>query len=73
MALNFLVSLIRIIIVCCVLILMSVGVMIVWNAVIPAIFNLPAINLWQALGLFYLSNVFFNQGSINIFRDSDDE
>jgi hypothetical protein len=28
-----------------------------WNAVMPAIFGLPAINFWQALGLLLLSRL----------------
>ena len=30
-----------------------------WNAVIPAVFGLPAIGFWQALALFALSRIFF--------------
>ena len=30
-----------------------------WNALMPAIFGLPAISFWQALGLFLLSRILF--------------
>lgn len=30
-----------------------------WNALMPAIFGLPLISFWQALGLFLLSRIFF--------------
>jgi hypothetical protein len=30
-----------------------------WNALMPEIFDLPAISFWQALGLFLLSRVLF--------------
>ena len=32
-----------------------------WNALMPAIFSLPAINFWQALGLLLLSRLFFGR------------
>lgn len=32
-----------------------------WNALMPAIFGLPAINFWQALGLFLLSRILFGR------------
>ncbi len=32
-----------------------------WNLLIPAILGLPAINFWQALGLFLLSRVLFGR------------
>ena len=34
-------------------------VMLLWNALMPVIFNLQAINFWQALGLLILSKIFF--------------
>ena len=30
-----------------------------WNALMPAIFSLPAVSFWQALGLLLLSRLFF--------------
>jgi len=32
-----------------------------WNALIPAIFGLPAITFWQALGLFAISRILFGR------------
>lgn len=32
-----------------------------WNALIPAIFGLPAISIWQALGLLVLSRILFGR------------
>lgn len=33
-----------------------------WNALMPGIFKLPAIGLWQALGLLALSHILFKGG-----------
>lgn len=38
--------------------LLTVGL---WNVLMPAILNLPAINFWQALGLLLLSRVLFGR------------
>jgi hypothetical protein len=35
--------------------------MALWNALMPAILGLPAINFWQALGLFLLSRLLFGR------------
>jgi hypothetical protein len=35
-----------------------------WNALMPAIFNLPAIGFWQALGLLVLSQILFKGGHV---------
>jgi hypothetical protein len=32
-----------------------------WNALMPAIFGLPAIGFWQALGLFLLARLLFGR------------
>lgn len=37
----------------------SAIVMILWNWLIPALFNGPTISLWQALGLLALSKILF--------------
>jgi len=37
--------------------LVGLLVMLLWNALMPAIFALPAISYWQALGLFILSRL----------------
>lgn len=40
-----------------------VGLLVVglWNVLMPAIFGLPAISFWQALGLFLLSRILFGR------------
>lgn len=35
-------------------------VMLLWNALMPEIFHLPAITFWQALGLFLLTKILFS-------------
>ncbi len=35
-------------------------VMLLWNALMPVIFHLPAITFWQALGLFLLAKILFS-------------
>jgi hypothetical protein len=35
-------------------------VMLLWNALMPAIFHLPLITFWQALGLLILAKIFFS-------------
>lgn len=37
-------------------------VMWLWNAIMPAVFNLSEINYWQAAGLLILGRVFFGGG-----------
>lgn len=37
----------------------SVIVMLLWNALIPAVFSGPVINYWQAAGLLLLSKILF--------------
>jgi hypothetical protein len=36
--------------------------MLLWNALMPLLFHLPAINFWQALGLLLLGRIFFGFG-----------
>ena len=36
--------------------------MLLWNALIPALFGGPALNIWQTFGLLILSNIFFWRG-----------
>lgn len=38
-------------------ILISFIIMLLWNYVMPAVFNLPEINFFQALGLFILTRL----------------
>jgi hypothetical protein len=37
----------------------GVGVMLLWNALMPGIFELPALNYWQAAGLLLLARILF--------------
>jgi hypothetical protein len=37
----------------------SAVVMFLWNATLPGIFNIPAINYWQAMLIFFLSKILF--------------
>ena len=39
--------------------LVSLAVMALWNAVVPAVFDLKPITFWQTLGLLILSKIFF--------------
>lgn len=34
-------------------------VLVLWNLIVPAVFDLPVINFWQATGLFLLGRIFF--------------
>ena len=43
-------------------ILFTYLVMLLWNGLMPDIFNLGTINFWQALGLLVLSKIFFGFG-----------
>ncbi len=40
-------------------------VMFLWNALMPAIFGLPHIGYWQAVGLFVLAHILFKGGNHN--------
>ena len=42
--------------------LMSWILSLLWNWLMPMIFNLPEINLWQAAGIFILSKMIFTPG-----------
>lgn len=44
--------------------------MMLWNALLPEIFNLPAINFWQAAGLLILARLFFGSGHSKWRRNS---
>jgi len=43
--------------------LMAIPVWLLWNGVMPDIFGLPVITLWQALGLSVLSSLLFKSAS----------
>ena len=36
------------------------GTMLLWNWLLPDLFNVPRINLWQSLGLLLLSKIIFS-------------
>ena len=40
-------------------ILSALPVMLLWNWLMPEIFNLPTLTLWQALGVSFLSSILF--------------
>ncbi|MDR2704331.1 MAG: hypothetical protein LBC02_00990 [Planctomycetaceae bacterium] len=56
---KFLIGLSIISLVVCVVALFGFVAMLLWNALMPAIFQLPVIGFWQALGLLVLSRMFF--------------
>jgi hypothetical protein len=37
----------------------GLAVMFLWNALLPSIFGLPAVNYWQAAGFLVLARIFF--------------
>lgn len=37
----------------------TLALMLLWNALLPAIFGITGITYWQALGLFFLSKILF--------------
>jgi hypothetical protein len=41
------------------LVLFPYVIMLLWNALLPAIFNIGIINFWQALGILVLSRILF--------------
>lgn len=43
-------------------VLFTVAVMLLWNALMTVIFNLPAIKFWQAAGLLILARLLFGMG-----------
>lgn len=45
-----------------IILLLSTITMLLWNWLMPAIFGLSSISLWQALGLFLLSKLLFGFG-----------
>ena len=49
-------------------ILLALPLQLLWNWLIPLIFNLPEITFWQALGLNMLAGILF-KSNINIKKD----
>lgn len=39
------------------------GLMALWNAILPAVLGVKAINFWQAMGIFVLSKILFGFNS----------
>ncbi len=46
--------------------LISLPVMWLWNWLMPVIFGLPEIALWQTVGLLFLIRFLFGQGSVKL-------
>lgn len=46
----------------------SLIVMLLWNAILPDLFKFPAINYWQALGLFILCKILFGNFGFGRFN-----
>ena len=49
-------------------ILLALPLQLLWNWLMPTIFNLPMITFWQALGLNMLAGILF-KSNINIKKD----
>ena len=47
-------------------VLMGLPLMILWNWLMPHIFNLPEIGFWQAVGINFLCSIMFKSTSSNI-------
>lgn len=43
----------------CIVVIMTLPFMWLWNWVMPAVFGLATINFWQSLGILILSNILF--------------
>jgi len=43
-------------------IILALPIMLLWNWLMPEIFNLPTITFWQALGISLLSSCLFKNG-----------
>jgi hypothetical protein len=49
---------------CIVAVLLGYPLMLLWNWLMPDLFNLPVISFWQAIGLNILSSILFNHSTI---------
>jgi hypothetical protein len=45
--------------------LLGLPLMILWNWLMPTLFNLPVIGFWQAVGLNLISGILFGKSSLN--------
>ena len=50
------------------IVLLGYPVMLLWNWLMPELFNLPAVTFWQAIGLNFLCTILFKP-TINIKKD----
>jgi hypothetical protein len=46
-------------------IVLALPTMLLWNWVVPPVFDLPPINFWQALGINLLSGILFRSSNTN--------
>ena len=46
-------------------ILLGLPLQLLWNWLMPTIFNLPTITFWQAMGLNIMASILFKDNSIN--------
>jgi hypothetical protein len=49
-------------------ILLAIPTMLLWNALLPHLFNIPAITLYEAVGINILSGILF-KSNVNIKKD----
>lgn len=54
-----------------VFLLSSLIVMLLWNAILPNLFNFPIINFWQAAGLKFLCGILFVGSKTNYTKEKD--
>ena len=45
----------------------------VWNAVMPAVFDLRTINVWQSMGLLFISSILFKSSFSSSSSKSDND
>ena len=53
--------------------LLGLGVMYLWNWLMPVIFGLPEIDYWQAVGLFILCHLLFKSHSAHASKEGKDK
>ena len=52
----------------CVMLLLGLPLQLLWNWLMPSLFNLPHITFWQAVGLNLISSILF-KSNINTKKD----
>lgn len=50
-------------ILCVIGIIVALPLMLLWNWLLPDLFNIPEISFWQALGMFLLTGILFRTSS----------